>query len=455
MLDKRTWAQGVLPQMAFRMGLDLSKLQENNLNDLDFIIRTLPDAPMVSPEEWQIISEYYAANAPDSLTTPEAEVPLTLERFSAEALPLPIPNPTFITMVEAYADGVFIGTRSGSLYRLTNTFQPTHTLEVGSPPSDVVVRPGGGHLVAAMGIMDPNDQPAGKIIAVDEGFNADIVADSLKRPVDIQVADLNLDGKEDLVVSAFGNFTGGLYVLLKQDTTYRPVALHRLPGTRKTIVTDFNDDGLPDLLALVAQGDEHIILFINRGNLQFSQRVLLRFPPVYGSSYFELADFNGDGHPDILFTNGDNADYSPVLKPYHGVRIFMNDGFDQFTERLFYPMHGASKAMARDFDGDGDMDIAAISFFPDFERHPERGFIYLENKGGKYTAQTTALASASRWLVMDALDLDHDTDLDLVIGGLGFTAGVPADLVRTWSRNPVSLLVLYNQTRSEDRSGLP
>ena len=29
-----------------------------------------------------------------------------------------------------------------------------------------------------------------------------------------------------------------------------------------------------------------------------------------GSSYFELDDFNGDGFKDILYTCGDNADYT-------------------------------------------------------------------------------------------------------------------------------------------------
>ena len=51
---------------------------------------------------------------------------------------------------------------------------------------------------------------------------------------------------------------------------------------------------------------------------------------MYGSSYLELADMNNDGHLDILYTNGDNADYSYVLKKYHGLRIFINDGKNQF-----------------------------------------------------------------------------------------------------------------------------
>src|SRR6185295_6044313 len=101
-------------------------------------------------------------------------------------------------------------------------------------------------------------------------------------------------------------------------------------------------------------------LLINKGNDQFDTREILRFPPVYGSSYFELDDFNKDGFKDILYTCGDNADYtSDVLKNYHGIYIYLNDGRNNFSQKYFFAMHGCFKAMARDFDKDGDLDIAA------------------------------------------------------------------------------------------------
>ncbi len=37
--------------------------------------------------------------------------------------------------------------------------------------------------------------------------------------------------------------------------------------------------------------------------------------------------------------------------------------------------------MARDFDGDGDLDLAVIAFFADYPKQPEEGFVYLENTG--------------------------------------------------------------------------
>ena len=107
----------------------------------------------------------------------------------------------------------------------------------------------------------------------------------------------------------------------------------------------------------------------------------MRFPAVYGSSYFELADLNNDGVQDIVYTCGDNADYSTILKPYHGVYLFLNNGDNSFKQVYFYPIHGCYKAIARDIDKDGDIDIAAIAYYADFTNQPEEGFVYLENKG--------------------------------------------------------------------------
>ena len=252
-------------------------------------------------------------------------------------------------------------------------------------------------------------------------------------------------GENDFLVSAFGNFTGGLHALEENNGAYTKHTIHDLPGNRKSIVRDFNNDGLPDIIALITQGDERIALFTNRGGFRYSYQVLLKFPPVYGSSYFELLDFNTDGHLDILYTNGDNADYSPILKPYHGVRMFINDGRNQFSEYWHHPMHGASMAKSVDFDLDGDLDIAAISFFPDFVNHPEHGFVYFENQNGKLVAYSTAMAATGRWIAMESADIDEDGDEDIILAALNFPTGVPQELLEAWNKKKTSLLVLENK----------
>ena len=169
---------------------------------------------------------------------------------------------------------------------------------------------------------------------------------------------MNKDGREDFFLCEFGNYTGQLSILEGEEHgSFKKHIINPLPGAIKTEIHDFNKDGLKDFIVLMAQGDEKLSLYMNKGNMEFEEKILARFPPVYGLNYFETADFNNDGHLDILCTNGDNADYSPIVKPYHAVRIFENDSKNNFKEVWTYPLSGASKAMATDFDKDGDIDL--------------------------------------------------------------------------------------------------
>jgi hypothetical protein len=140
---------------------------------------------------------------------------------------------------------------------------------------------------------------------------------------------------------------------------------------------------------------------------------------VYGSTYFSLHDFNGDGNADIVYVNGDNFDYSRVLKPYHGVRILENDGKNNFHERFFFPIYGAARAEVADFDRDGDLDIVATSNFPDAERNPERAIMFLENAGRyEFRPYAFTIASGQQWNLMTTADLNRDGLLDVIVAAM-------------------------------------
>lgn len=451
MLDKKTWETGVFPEMAFRMGLDVSRLPQTNELELHEILKALPPTPLVTQHEWESILKYYTQFAPDSLIQSDKTYPTLKQQFIPAIVSLPVRTNTLLTMVkfDAFSKTIFVGNRNGKLYELESSFELKDSLKLTSPPSDILFHQNENYFLSCMGVMDPNDQAAGSVISF--AFNDTAppltLIDSLKRPVHLQESDLNNDGQQDIIVSNFGNFTGGLFAYEQRDGKYHKHAIHNFPGNRKTVVRDFNNDGMPDILTLLSQGDERMALFTNRGNFRFSFQVLLRFPPVYGSSFFEIYDFNNDGAFDILYTNGDNADYSSILKPYHGVRIFLNNGKNEFRESWFHPMHGASMAQAADFDKDGDLDIAAISFFPDFKKHPEHSFIYFENDNNNFRPHVTALAASSRWITMESGDIDGDEDIDLILGALTFPNGVPDSLFQIWKEKDASLLVLKNNIR--------
>jgi hypothetical protein len=305
-------------------------------------------------------------------------------------------------------------------------------------------------VVTNIGQLNPTNARLGKLQNIlwkrNGGMFLDSVShiDSLRRPVQSLQVDLNADGRPDELVCEFGNLTGALswYENMGGNKFTRHV-LRPVPGAIKAYIQDYNKDGLPDLIVLFAQGEEGIFLFTNRGHGQFDQKEILRFHPSYGSSYFEMDDFNKDGFPDIVYTCGDNADFSQVLKPYHGVYIFLNDGNWNFSKKYFFPINGCYKDMARDFDGDGDLDLAIISFFADYQKQPEEGFVYLENTGNfifkPHSLKSTQLG---RWLTMDVGDFDGDGKPDIVLGNFSVAPTFIKSLT-PWKNGP-SFLYLKN-----------
>jgi hypothetical protein len=119
----------------------------------------------------------------------------------------------------------------------------------------------------------------------------------------------------------------------------------------------------------------------------------------------------------------------------------MNDGSNHFKQSFFFAMHGCFKAMARDFDGDGDLDIASIAFFADYTHHPEESFIYLENKGGlDFHPFSIPGTNAGRWLTMDAGDLDGDGKTDLILGNFSVAPGT-IKAAEDWKKTPPFIIL--------------
>jgi hypothetical protein len=453
MATKTIWVDHILPNMGPRLGIFQykGKAYPSSKNSTQIPKGFYPDSALISPEDWQAILYYYGTFAPDSLAPQKRNMPISEKNslFASNLPPNQRPNPV-ATMVSIdpgskqlfWDDGLL-----GKLFIYDLHLKLKDSIRTGSMIVDMK-KEGDKILLCDIGIINPNDGRHGRIWLWEgkrknnKGDSLTLVADSLRRPVQMVSADLNQDGMQDLVVCEFGNLLGELAWLENMgDHKYIKHALREVPGAIHAIVEDFNHDGLPDIWVLFAQGNEGIVLFVNKGHGQFEAHDILRFPAIFGSTSFELADFNGDGYADILYSAGDNADFSQILKPYHGVYIFLNDGQQHFKLKYFYPIHGCFKAMARDFDGDGDLDIAAISYFADYQYQPEEGFVYLENKGGlSFEASSLPEAKSGRWLTMDAGDLDGDGMTDIVIGN--FSVGpIPIHPLQDWKKGPGFLLL--------------
>lgn len=410
LLDKKTWLDHVLPAMAPKLGIGV-------WGDNSYYPGTAPGA--ISISDWHEIVKYYKELAPDSLEAGSARLKEDAALFTMH---VPVWKDTSyratttMVSIDPHTGGIYSSSET-TLYKWDTSLQATVAMELSSPGVDMDWTAPDTAVLTCIGNLRAVDQLAGVLYEVGPAAYVHTVAMGLPRPVQSVRGDFNKDGVMDEVVLGFGHKYGGLYLL---DGEQKKV-IREVPGAIHAEKGDFNHDGYLDLMVLFAYDDESIWLFLNDHRGGFTGKQVLRFPPVYGSTSFQLVDMNKDGRLDIVYTSGDNGDYSMELKPYHGVYIFLDKGdfrFESDKPDYFYHVNGATRVIVADFDGDGDQDMASIAFFADLAHNPAEQFVYFEQKGSlSFDPHTVkGLSGQGRWISMAAGDYDRDGDMDLVLG---------------------------------------
>ncbi|WP_183556785.1 FG-GAP repeat domain-containing protein [Mucilaginibacter sp. SP1R1] len=437
LLNKNKW-KNILPQMGIRLGIKTHRGEsyQESIKSTELVV---PASPVITDSQWQQIIDYYMVTAPIFLPVQQRSVPITRKMpfFSVHE---PAPNFSGKQVLATYvkidtsvkpARILVANGQSNKLFLLNNKLKVIDSVTTTGPVVDISFTP---HeiLVCMIGKeLGANDDKAGSIaqlhISSTGKMNLDAapVFKNLARPVQILPVDLNGDQKTDYLICEFGNLTGALsWMENKGNGTFTRHVISNLPGAIKAYIDYSANSKLPNIWVLFTQGQERISYLTNKGNGVFEEKPVLKFPPIYGSSFFELVDINHDGYKDIIYTCGDNGNATLVLKPYHGVYVFLNNGHNQFRQKYFYPINGCYKAYARDFDGDGNIDIATVSLYTDAHQ-PEEGFVYLKNTGGlNFTPYSlTADTKFERAVTLDEGDVNGDGKPDLLIGNAYFDFG--------------------------------
>ena len=250
------------------------------------------------------------------------------------------------------------------------------------------------------------------------GFIASNLSDEPDRTYSAALADIDLDGDLDIVVSndspdpkkLFKNDGKGHFTLAGSfgDAAW---------STRYVTLADVDGDRYPDIVVANRMDDPKIPVpsFVCRNNQKGE------FPtcdPISTGSATSIivADLDGDGALDLFIPHRDGGQ-SVVL---------WNDGKGGFhsSTKVGPPAVWTRMAAAGDLDGDGRLDLAVIE-----ER--QKAAFTIRNLGQRRFGQLTRLPGAAREPYAIAVsDLNRDGKLDIVVGHVELPGSVYFNLGR-------------------------
>jgi FG-GAP-like repeat len=341
-------------------------------------------------EQYKEILAYYEAAAPEALASPAPWPspdgrPLRFVMHPIAYADALTPEPAIANVRLADLDGsghpalLACDMRQGVVLRADPAHPEQSAVAIATlnHPDHVAVADvdGDGRLdliVSDLGEFFPGDHERGAVTWLrarpDGGYTA-FTLGGFPRVADAEPADFDGDGKLDFAVAGFGFHAKGEIDLLRSRTldwaqpVFDRVKLDGRPGAIHVVPVDLDGDGKLDIVAVIAQEHEAVVFLKGdgKGNFAPAQTLYAAPHPNWGSSGMQIVDLDKDGDLDILLTNGDMFD-DDIIKPYHGIQWLENKGGLRFEPHPLAALAGAHRAVAVDLDGDGDLDIVASAF---------------------------------------------------------------------------------------------
>ena len=280
-------------------------------------------------------------------------------------------------------------------------------------------------MIAVLGMLFPSNDKIGSVVVLENdgkcNFKKHVLVDKIARVSDVRAGDLDGDGDMDLAVVQFGYDDGETrWIENLGNWNFKSHILQSLSGPINVEIVDIDQDGDLDLVSIVSQEWEEMYCFVNDGKGNFQPKLLWGSNNEdFGSSGIYICDLNKDGRPDILYTNGDAFDYIPPRgRPWHGVQWLENKGDVNFEFHRICNFIGSYSVRPADIDGDGDLDLFAVSGFNLWENPEAQSFIWIENIGNMQFKKHDIANTPTHLLTLEPGDFNKDGLTDFVTGGM-------------------------------------
>jgi hypothetical protein len=321
------------------------------------------------------------------------------------------PMPESVAVADVNGDGipdVIVGNSGGGsvsvlLGKGHGTFQPQSTFATGGTPYSVtaVDLNGDGHL-DLLTVVGPN-ATVSVLLGNGNGTFQNPVP-NLTGPLvsSVTVADVNGDGKPDLVVCYNLSTTGSVLLGNGNGTFHSPLTFFKgsATGALPMAVADLNGDGKPDLVLVAADSNHSETVGVLLGNGDGTFQSETTYATAYSAVSIAVADLNGDSKPDVLVANASSD----------SVNVLLGNGDGTFQNQITFSTLGNEPAAASlmDVNGDGKPDLIVA------QNNSNAVAVFLGNGNGTFQRQQQFVTGLNPSDVTTA-DLNGDGRLDLVV----------------------------------------
>lgn len=227
--------------------------------------------------------------------------------------------------------------------------------------------------------------------------------------VDSAIADINGDGKADLVTIGRDGLNGTVTTRLGNgDGTFSAAAtyINEISGDLHGLTLgDLNGDGLYDLVTADERAGSHgaVAVRLGRGDGTFGAMTSYAMDEMASFSV-AIGDFNGDGIGDLV-TQG----YTTTMPGFSSVSLRLGRGDGSFGSAVsFNAGNYCTEMKIGDVNGDGVLDIVTAGY--DF-------YVHLGNGNGTFKAISTQFFTIITPNALEVQDFNNDGNLDLLCAG--------------------------------------